>query len=68
MNERKKRREDFLDVADRRFACILASGETIPWNEMRGYLEDHLAGRITKRPAARKPAVRSQREAGYGMK
>jgi predicted transcriptional regulator len=49
-------RADFDSVAEDRYANILASGKTIPWQEMRGYLEDRLAGKAVKRPAARKLA------------
>lgn len=49
-------RADFDVVAEDRYAGIVASGKTIPWEEMRGYLEDRLAGKAVKRPAARKLA------------
>ena len=49
-------RADLDSVAEDRYANILASGKTIPWQEMRGYLEDRLAGKAVKRPAARKMA------------
>ena len=47
---------DFDAVAEDRYARIAASGKTIPWQEMRGYLEERLAGKAAKRPAARKLA------------
>lgn len=49
-------RADFDAVAEDRYARIVASGKTIPWQEMRGYLEDRLAGKKVKRPATRKLA------------
>lgn len=49
-------RADFDAVAEERHAGIVASGKTIPWQEMRRYLEDRLAGKATRRPAARKLA------------
>jgi len=49
-------RADFDAVAEARFAGIVASGKTVPWAEMRGYLEARLAGKSTKRPQARKTA------------
>jgi predicted transcriptional regulator len=49
-------RADFDAVAENRYAHIVASGKTIPWQEMRGYLEERLAGKAVKRPAARKLA------------
>ncbi|MCO5098448.1 MAG: DUF6290 family protein [Rhodocyclaceae bacterium] len=54
--EQDERRADFNKVAEERYARIVASGKTIPWDEMRGYLEDRLAGKAAKRPAARKLA------------
>jgi predicted transcriptional regulator len=52
----EERRNDFHDIAERRYAEIAASGMTIPWNEMRTYLENRLAGRKSPRPKARKLA------------
>jgi len=49
-------RADFDAVAEERFANIVASGKTVPWQEMRGYLEARLAGKAVKRPVARKLA------------
>jgi predicted transcriptional regulator len=54
--DQEERRGDFNDVAEKRYADIIASGKTIPWSEMRGYLEDRLAGKAAKRPLARKLA------------
>lgn len=47
---------DFDAVAEDRYAGIAASGKTISWEEMRGYLQDRLAGKAVKHPAARKLA------------
>ena len=52
----EERRNDFHDTAERRYAEIAASGETIPWREMRAYLRDRLEGKTTTRPAPRKLA------------
>lgn len=49
-------RADFDAVAEDRYARIVASGKTIPWQDMRTYLEDRVAGKAAKRPAARKLA------------
>ena len=54
--EQEYLRADFDAVAEDRYARIVASGKTIPWEEMRGYLEERLAGKAAKRPAARKLA------------
>ncbi len=52
--DQEERRGDFNDVAEKRYAQIIASGKTIPWSDMRSYLKDRLAGKAVKRPAARK--------------
>ena len=54
--EQENLRADFDAVAEDRYARIVASGKTIPWEEMRGYLEERLTGKAAKRPAARKLA------------
>lgn len=54
--DQEERRGDFNDVADKRYAHIIATGKTIPWQEMRSYLEDRLAGKAATSPAARKLA------------
>jgi hypothetical protein len=54
--EQEYLRADFDAVAEDRYARIVASGKTIPWEEMRGFLEERLAGKAAKRPAARKLA------------
>ena len=49
-------RAEFDSVAEDRYARIVATGKTIPWLEMRGYLEDRLVGKEVKRPVALKLA------------
>lgn len=56
--ELEDRRADFDAVAEERYARIVSSGKTIPWQEMRAYLEERLTGNKAKRPAARKLARR----------
>ena len=51
--EQEERRGEFEDTAERRYAEIVASGKTVPWNEMRRYLERRLAGKKTIRPKPR---------------
>jgi hypothetical protein len=51
-----ERRADFADVAEQRYAGIVASRKTISWPEMRRYLEDRIAGKKAKRRTARKLA------------
>lgn len=52
--DRMARNADFLDTAERRYADIVASGKSIPWDKMRAYLEERMAGKTPTRPAARK--------------
>ncbi|MBU1426276.1 MAG: ribbon-helix-helix protein, CopG family [Gammaproteobacteria bacterium] len=54
--EQEDKRAAFDAEAEDRYAKIVATGKTIPWQEMRGYLEERLAGKEVKRPAARKLA------------
>ena len=52
--EQEELRADFDVEADRRFARIVATGKTTPWDEMRLYLEDRVAGKPAPRPVAKK--------------
>ena len=54
--DQEERRGDFNDLADKRYANIIATGKTISWDDMRGYLEDRLAGKAATHPVARKLA------------
>ena len=54
--EQEERRGEFHDTADRRYARIVASGQTITWTEMKRYLQDRLAGKKPARPVARRLA------------
>jgi predicted transcriptional regulator len=54
--EREELRAGFDAEAETRYARIVANGKTIPWREMRGYLEARIAGKQAKMPAARKLA------------
>lgn len=47
-------RADFHAVADQRYAEFLETGMSIPWEEARTYLKSRLAGKVAKRPVARK--------------
>ena len=51
--QQEERREEFQDSAERRYAEIVASGKTVPWSEMRRYLERRLIGKKVVRPKAR---------------
>ena len=52
--EQAERRADFDAIAENRYAEVVSSGKTIPWSEMRKYLETRVAGKQAKRPIARK--------------
>jgi predicted transcriptional regulator len=54
--EEAELRGDFHAVAEKRFAAIASSGKSIPWREMRTYLQQRAAGEKPRRPAARKLA------------
>ena len=54
--KQEEQRADFDAVAEERYARIVSSAKTVPWQEMRGYLEERLAGKAVMRPAARKLA------------
>ena len=49
-----EQRSAFRDAAQQRYAQIIASGETIPWSEMRDYLTERAAGNTPPRPQPRK--------------
>ena len=56
--EAETMRHDFYANAEARHARIIASGETIPWGEMRQYLETR-ARHVVKKPAAKKTSHRT---------
>lgn len=51
--EREERQGEFQDTAERRYAEILATGKTVPWSEMRRYLERRLTANKITRPKPR---------------
>jgi predicted transcriptional regulator len=51
--EVEERRAEFQDTAEQRYAGIVASGKTVPWTEMRRYLERRLSGDKSARPRPR---------------
>ena len=54
--DQEARHTEFNQVAEERYARIVATGKTIPWSEMRSYLEDRAASGKARRPTARKLA------------
>lgn len=47
--------DEFHRVADERWARVLASGRTVPFEEAKDYLEARARGETPRRPAARRP-------------
>lgn len=54
--DQAERHGAFDAEAEERYARIVESGKTIPWQEMRGYLDARLTGKKAKPPVARKLA------------
>ena len=52
--DQAERFADFQNAAEARLAELAASGKTIPWEKMRHYLEERIAGKSAKHPRARK--------------
>jgi predicted transcriptional regulator len=55
--ELEERRVDFDAEADARLAKIVSSGETIPWSDMRRYLEGRVAGKELPLPVVKKKRI-----------
>ena len=47
--------EAFHRVADERWAKVLASGKTVPWDDAKSWLEARSRGEHPRKPVARKP-------------
>jgi len=54
--EMAEQRNDFLATAEKRYAVIVESGRTIPWEDMQRHLKDKVVGKKTARPIAKKLA------------
>ena len=52
--EAEERRNDFFNTAQKRYAKIAESGETIPWEQMKRYLKARVSGQEESRPKPRK--------------
>lgn len=48
--------EALSQVADRRWARVLATGRTVPWDEAEAWLGQRVRGNRVRKPVARKPA------------
>ncbi|OGT80508.1 MAG: CopG family transcriptional regulator [Gammaproteobacteria bacterium RIFCSPLOWO2_02_FULL_61_13] len=51
--EQAELRGAFRETAEQRYAAIVASGKTVPWKEMRRYLERRVEGSKVSRPKPR---------------
>jgi len=51
--EQAEARGEFRQTAEQRYARIVASGKTVPWKEMRRYLERRAKGKKIPRPKPR---------------
>jgi predicted transcriptional regulator len=52
--DQEEQRIDFENAAETRFAKVAATGKSIPWQNMREYLQGRISGIKVKRPLARK--------------
>jgi predicted transcriptional regulator len=46
--------EEFHRVADERWAKVLVTGKTVPWDDAKAYLEARARGERPRKPVARK--------------
>lgn len=56
MVERSELDEELHRLADKRWAALLRTGESIAWDDAKAYLQDRAAGKKVHRPAARRPS------------
>jgi len=47
--------QEFHRIADERWAKVLATGKSVPWDDAKAYLEARARGERPRRPTARKP-------------
>jgi predicted transcriptional regulator len=55
--EQAELEHEFHTIADRRWAKILKTGETVSWDDARAYALARARGEQVRRPAARKPGA-----------
>jgi predicted transcriptional regulator len=46
--------DDFHRIADERWAKVLSTGRTVPWDDAKAYLEARARGDHPRKPSARK--------------
>jgi predicted transcriptional regulator len=54
--EQAEQDDAFRQLADERWARLLATGDTVPWDDAKAWLETRSRGERPGKPAARKPA------------
>jgi len=54
--EQTEAEAEFHRVADERWANVLMTGETVPWDDAKEWLESRLRGETPPKPATRNPA------------
>lgn len=54
--EQAELEDAFRRVADERWAKLLATGKSVPWQRVKAYLEARANGRPARKPTARKLA------------
>lgn len=55
MVERSESDEELHRIADKRWAALQRTGESIGWENAAAYLQARAAGKKTRRPSARRP-------------
>ena len=53
--EQAEQEEEFHRIADQRWASLLDSGKTVPWEEAKAYVTARARGERPRKPSARKP-------------
>lgn len=52
--EQAELEEEFHRIADERWAKVLDTGKTVPWDEAKAYLEARARGERARKPTARR--------------
>lgn len=52
--EQAEMEEEFHRVADQRWAKLLDTGKTVPWDEVKAYVDARARGQQPRKPVARK--------------
>jgi len=55
MVERSELDEELHQIADRRWAALRSTGESVAWEDAKAYVQERAAGKKPRRPLARRP-------------